>query len=58
MKPCTCTGDEEKALKQIAELRRTIDTIGGTEQANALRRRLDDILTKAYCLLAGVEPKL
>lgn len=58
MKAITHTGDEEKAIKQISKLRRTIDTIGGTSQADELRHELDRRLTECHCLLTGNEPKV
>ncbi len=57
-KAVTNTGDEEKAIKQISKLRRTIDTIGGTTDAEELRHKLDERLTECYCLLTGLEPKV
>ena len=54
----TNTGGEEKALNQLSKLRRTIDTIGGTDKANELRKELDVKLTECYCLLTGDEPKV
>ena len=50
-RPITNTGDEKKALKQLAKLRKSVDTIGGTEFANDLRGCLDSRLTQCYRLL-------
>ena len=56
MKPITNTGDEVLALKQVLELQETIDSIGGTEEADKIRWRLNRALTECYCALVGRVP--
>jgi len=50
------TGDKEAVLGLLTELRKAVDTIGGTDEANALRHALDDRLTDCYCMLVGSKP--
>jgi hypothetical protein len=51
----TATGGEEEALEQIDVLRRTIDSIGGTDEADDIRRQLDNLLTAAYLVMTKQE---
>lgn len=51
--PITRTGDEDKVLSSIVGGLRHISTIGGTTEADQLRRRLDGLFVEAYCLLTG-----
>ena len=50
-KPLTNTGDEKKALRQLRKLLRTIDTIGGTVEADNIRKQLDSLLVDAYNII-------
>ena len=54
---CTDTGEEKLAVEQLSQLRITVDTIGGTAEADNLRLELDKRLTECYRLLTGKRPQ-